>query len=606
MIHRFNHGFTIVELMVTMAVAGILVVATTGLYLTVLGQLPIVNARNNLSTNLQTALNRINDDVRLSSNVTTYNRVPDPDAPMNKTGYENVPGPDVDTNDQYFWRMGPNRLLLNETPVDNSGNAIYDNAAYAVGTKNTIIYYVSNGALYRRTVAAPYALPGPVNSVTTTSCARVTTGGCIGSDIKVVDNLDPSLGQAAFVVNYYDKNGNQIPYTSKDSTGNDIPDYNGFPQARSIGVTIKLVSGQIIDTQTVSLANSMRMQFRSQQNFVPPVVINPPYVPPTNGLGDPGLMAGPGGLTMFSGLVQGGDVYVKGKLNMILTATIGGNSPWYVFGLSGNGVPVNLNVGNVACGGGATFPQPCGSGSPPITLSAAFSHINGNVCAKDQIDPTNIQPYGTATRGLISGCVPPDADLPSFDKASFTSSMTNGSSNGASGSCFGGSVNLLPNHTYTSDVTMDLICNATINGNAYFTGNLSANWVNLKVSESVGNVRPIIVVNGKFHMGTSTKIIPNSYGTTPYFISFYSADSACSASPSCNTISPANLQTTITNFAYTGAGGAPISLGGSASGSSFYAYFGQAYISIFGTVGAVAGQSIYIDQGASVLLNGSL
>src|SRR3990167_6065411 len=252
-----QNGFTIVELMVTMAVGAVLVVATVGMYLTVLGQSPVIKTRNTLSTNLQNALNRINDDVRRSSNVTVYNLTADPNAPTTKTGYTDVPGPDPDTNDQYFWRMGENRLLLNQTPVNSSGNPIYDNVEYAAGKKNTIIYYVRDGALYRRVIAAADG----ANAISTATCTRVPEGGCINSDIKLVDNLRSSLGAAAFKVVYYERNGNPIPYTSKDSTGTDIPNYTGFPLARSIGVTVELESGTIAGDQTVSMTNSMRIQF---------------------------------------------------------------------------------------------------------------------------------------------------------------------------------------------------------------------------------------------------------------------------------------------------------------------------------------------------------
>ena len=95
---RKQNGFTIVELMVTIAIGSLLVVATVGMYLAVLGQSPVLQTRNTLSTNLQNALNRINDDVRRSSSVGLYNLTADPNAPTTTAGYENVHGPDPDTN----------------------------------------------------------------------------------------------------------------------------------------------------------------------------------------------------------------------------------------------------------------------------------------------------------------------------------------------------------------------------------------------------------------------------------------------------------------------------------------------------------------------------
>ncbi len=592
---RRSAGFTIVELMVTLTVGGLLTIAAIGMYLTILGQSPVMKTRNTLSTNLQNALSRINDDVRRSSNVTTYNLVPDANAPTSKTGYENVPGPETDTDDQYYWRMSESRLLLNQTPVDTSSNPIYDNLQYAVGKKNTVIYYVRDGALYRRVVAAPYGN----NSVATAACSpRVADGGCITSDIKLLDNLKSSLGAGAFKLVYYDRNGNPIPYTSLDGTGAEVPDYSGFPLTRSIGVTIELESGKLSGNQTVSVKNTMRMQFRSQLNVVPPATPNPPYVPPTNGVGDPGLMVGPGGLEVSNAKVEGGDVYVKGKVTMGFNGQLGGG--WY--GPFPGGNPINLNVGNVGCGTGATYPSPCGSGSEPVAATAALASINGKVCAKDQVNSTNINPYGTG-QGLIPGCVPPDVDMPAFDKASFVSGMTNGVGLGSAVSCNGGSTSFAANRTYTGNVTANFFCNVTVNGSMYITGNLtsttSPTW---RVSESVGRVRPIIVVNGKISMGA--RIMPNSYGTTPYFISFFSADSACSNSDSCNSITPAKLKETLDN--YTGSA-SPVALWyTTATGASFYAYFGEANADFFSTVGAIAGQRVKLGTASRVVLNGAL
>lgn len=595
-----QRGFTLVELMVTMAVGAVLVVAAVGMYLTVLGQSPIVKTRNTLSTNLQNALNRINDDVRRSSNVTLYNLTADPNAPNAKTGYENVPGPTTDTDDKYYWRMGESRLLLNQTPVTAAGAPIYDNAQYAAGKKNTIVYYVRDGALYRRVIAADYG----TNSVATATCAtRSLTGGCIESDTKLVDNLKASLGTGAFKVVYYDRNGNPISYTAKDSAGNDIPDYGGFPLTRAIGVTIALESGTIVGNQTVSLSNSMRMQFRSQLN-VAPVDTTEPYVPPTNGIGDPGLMVGPGGLYLSSGsTVQGGDVYVKGKVTLDFNTRIGGNP---VLNFNSTGTPVNLNVANIGCGSGATYPSPCEASSPPITIHASFASINGKVCAKDQPSPTaNINPFGSG-QGLISSCTPPEVDLPAFDKASFVSQMTNGTALGSTGSCSNGNQSTAANRTYTGNVSWTTFCTVSVTGSMYITGGLTASNARIRVAESAGKVRPIIVVNGRIELNGT--VYPNSYGTTPYFVSFFSSDSTCSNSNSCTTITPAKLKETLDN--YTGhqisGGNAPVSLRNiTAPGSSFYSYFGETYVDFFAKVGAVGGQRVKMSN-ADISLDAKL
>lgn len=601
-----QQGFTIVELTVTMALGSLLVVATIGMYLAVLGQSPVIKERNTLSTNLQNALNRINDDVRRSSSVGLYNLTADPNAPTTITAdYANVPGPDPDTDNDHFWRMSESRLLLNQTPVTTAGNPIYDNVEYAAGEKNTIVYYVRGDALYRRVIAADVT----GNSVETRTCTGVSEGGCANSDIKLIDNLktepdDPSdTDFAPFKITYLDRNGNPIPniiVTGEDGDGNEItePDFSGFPLTRAIAVTIELKSGQVAG-QTVSVSNSMRMQFRSQPNLVPEDVVEP-YIPPTNGLGEPGLMVGPGGLQLYNATVQGGDVYVKGKVNAGFSSVIGGSGFLAYFGI---GKAINLNVANIACGSGASYPAPCAPADQPIAIANnMFASIKGRVCAKDQVDATNIQAFG-GHPGLIPGCVPPDTDLPTFNKADFVNSMEPVSLPSSAASCFGNSASTLANRTYIGNMSWDFFCKVSISGSAYITGNLTASNTTIRVAESAGKVRPIIVVNGKINLGSFSRVQPNSYGTTPYFISFFSSDSACSNSNSCTSISPAQLEATLTNYT---ASNAPIVLANATmTGTSFYSYYGEVYLDFFTKVGAVGGQRVRMNN-ATVTLDAKL
>lgn len=588
--------------MVTMAVGSILVVAAVGMYMTVLGQTPVVKERNTLNTNLQNTLNRINDDVRRSSNVSLYNLTADPNAPTTLAGYTDVPGPEVDTNDQHFWRLGQNRLILSQTPVNAAGEPIYDNLQFAVGSKNTVIYYVRDGALYRRLIRANYTANVAPALIT---CTRVATGGCVGgaaSDVKVVDKLDEGLGQDAFKVVYYDRNGNPIPYKTTGDSGTEIPDYSGFPSARAIGVTLALASGEIVGSEPITTDNTMRMQFRSQANVVP-VDDTEPVVPPTNGVGEPGLMVGPGGL-LVDGSVGGGDVYVKGKVNVGSFGRIGGSEAIYL----GGGTPVNLNVANVGCGTGTAYPSLCAASDPPITISGMFSGIFGRTCARHQVAATNINAFG-GQPGLISNCVPPDVDMPAFNKSAFTTSMTS-TANAATlgtlggGSCTGGNLSTTANRTYTGSATWTFFCKVALNGNAYITGDLNMSNTTIRVAESVGKVRPIVVVNGKINTASFSRVEANSYGTTPYFISFFSSDSTCSTSNSCVTLTGDKLKQTLDT--YTGAN-SPVRLSGfTGTTTAFYSYFGEVYIDFFTRVGAVGGQRVNLLWNSNISLNGEL
>ncbi|MFZ1360545.1 MAG: type II secretion system protein [Candidatus Saccharimonadales bacterium] len=601
-----SKGFTLTELIIAISVSIVLIVASIGLYLSVSSQRPFIVTRNTLSTNLENALNRINDDVRISSSVAVYNISPDPNAPTTKSGYTDVPGPSPgDTDNQHYWRMSKHRLILNQTPTDASGNPIYDNVSKGAGKRNTVIYYVKDGALYRRLVAASY----PNNAKSTTTCVTVPTGGCQDKDIKIIDGLDPDKGENAFSVTYYDVNGNTIHNTKQDpSNPSDpnatVPDYTSFPLTRSIGINISLKSGEVQGLQTISHDNSMRMTLRTQADLTP--TISPPTAPPE--LGPVGLMAGPGGLLMVmgNGVTLGSNAYVRGKIRMGVGSSIA-TQP----------VPTKTWAANKGCGSGASFPQLCAS-EPIVFAGTTSNRIYGDVCATGQVNDSVygstkvIRPAGMYTQGLIPGCVAPDVEMPSFDKGKFTASMKQTKSAGLM--CGN---QLEADTTYNGNLTLGIgLCQPSmIMGNVYVQGDLlkTNTATPLIVSEDVGKVRPIIVVNGTVSIQGGT-IVPNSYGTTPVIISFASTDSVCSQSPSCTTISPANLYASAGTIGNRGSGaiepfgtidGIMLGVGTKLPGTTVYAYFSKATLVMANDVGAIAGQTIVLGNGADVTITSS-
>lgn len=609
---RRSSGFTIVELMVAIGVSSILVVSVVAMFAVFLQQGPKAQARNEMATNLQNALERINDDVRRGTNVALYNMIPDANAPTSLTGeYASVPGPDSDPNNYHTWRIGLNRLIINQTPVDSAGNPIYTDADHAAGDKNVIIYYVHNNALYRRTVAVPTSTYAD-NTARTTTCPRVAQGGCQASDIKVLDNLKASLGDDAFKVTYYNRSGSEIQNRT-DSASGPVPDYTAFSQTRSVAVAIATQSGPVAGGEPVELANSMRMQIRGSFTSVPPDEPAPP-VPPVD-IGTPGLMAGPGGLIMSGGHVNGGDAYVMGRVMtpaINLSGQIGGNLGWLGGMPPTSGPPINLFAANIACGT-TDFPVYC-TGQQPIQVSGAYFGIYGGVCATGQTSSSKINAFG-GLPGLKVGCISPTVNLPPFDKASFVAKMKDGTGSGAAHSCNSSNqvVNLAGNKTYDGTVSIGFYCTGRLNGSIYIKGDLrSSSYGKIVVSESVGAVRPVVVVNGKIDL-RGQSVVPNSLGTTPYFISFHSANSACSNSDSCTTLSGADLKATLDALTASCAPGCSAASapaiyvhGVSAPGSTFYAYFGEVANAFYATVGAFGGQRVYINGPSSLNMDAGL
>ncbi|MFZ1360641.1 MAG: hypothetical protein WAS27_01235, partial [Candidatus Saccharimonadales bacterium] len=561
--------FTLTELIIAISVSIVLIVASIGLYLSVSSQIPFIVTRNTLSTNLENALNRINDDVRISSGVAVYNTTPDANAPTTKTGYTAVPGPDsTDTNDNYFWRMSSHRLILNQTPVSSSGQPIYDVATTAVGKRNTIVYYVKDSALYRRVIAAEYTN----NVLNTVTCPRIATGGCQDKDVKILDNLDPTKGEAAFTVTYYDKNGTKIPNTKQDAGGNDVPDYTGFSATRSVEITIVLRSKEVKGTQTVALDNDMRMTLRRTMTEV---------VPASNAaliVGGGGLDVGGGGATVTS---QGNEVYVLGNV------TIGGAS-WV------GGTPIaRWNIANLGCATAAgDYPKLCTT--PPIKYGGGNAGtLEGDICAVGR--PAS---QGASLYHLNESCVPPILSFPYFDKAAHVSSITKNPGTHPTCGVHSGPITLQENAKYDNVHAGN--CQMYLSGDIYVTGNFNiSNTASLKVREGV-TTPPVVMVNGRVTVTNPSEIRANSAGVKPFIISFYSADTECSNSDTCAVANPARLFASIQDSFPTA-----IDLGGgSYSEATMYAYFGK--MSVCGGVahlkGAAAAHHLKICGGSPIIL----
>ena len=137
-------------------------------------------------------------------------------------------------------------------------------------------------------------------------------------------------------------------------------------------------------------------------------------------------------------------------------------------------------------------------------------------------------------------------------------------------------------------------CTITIEGNVWITGDLSTgNQGVIKVADSLGTTRPVIMIDGSngFNFANNGKIIPNSSGTGVEIRTFWSSG-ACS--PDCTDVTGtdlANSQNVVT-----------IDLGnnGSAPNSVFISQWSRVRVSNNGSLGAVAGQSIYLSNQAVI------
>lgn len=300
------------------------------------------------------------------------------------------------------------------------------------------------------------------------------------------------------------------------------------------------------------------------------------------------VYTGPGGLILdnHSSIINS-PVFVNGFIELSNSAQIGTDTN-----------PVDVDVANEQCpaSGGPTYPQVCTDGTQPISLLNS-SHIYGNVCATGQTDSNGIS-GGNGGTGLKSGCIAPPASPPSYDRqAQIDAVTTTGSANDNTYTCGNGQTKTWPsNLKLTGSVSLSNNCRLTITGNVYITGNLSlSNSSQILVADSVNNTQPVVIVDGTISINNSSSMAANSSGTGAKFISFKNSTGDPSATVSGSDLKNSQSVTTV-------------SVGNSARvpGMIFDAYWGKLVLGNASTIGAVAGQTIELNNSGNIIFGTKL
>jgi hypothetical protein len=296
------------------------------------------------------------------------------------------------------------------------------------------------------------------------------------------------------------------------------------------------------------------------------------------------LQTGPGGLIMGnSANISNGPVYVGGFLTMSNTASIGTAAS-----------PVGVNVANARCPSPPTaaFPTICGAGilPNPITLNNS-AHIYGSVNANGQSVGT-----GMSNAGLVSstGVTPPT--LPDYDRTAQKTAAT-ASLTGAAASCTsnGGTVTWPANVKITGNVTVSHNCQVLVSGNAWITGNFSMTQTGIIKPAATVTVQPVIMVDGSngVDLANQSSIATNAQ-STPVGLEFITFYSAAPCSPDCTTVTGTDL--------YNSQSHTTINIGnqGAAPGSVLYARWTELALGQGGSIGAILGQTIDLEQSGSL------
>jgi len=214
-----DHGYTIVELLIVMAVTSILAAVGGTFIVNNLTSSTVTTARANLLGEAQVGVDRITADIRASSNADTNNRWPD----------ANAPG-----GNQFGWTSTSSTVILAIASQDKNDNILWQDASQYIPYKDNVIYFVQNNILYKRTLAATVT-----NNLAVTSCPSSAATATCPADKAILHNV------TNFSVRYLDR-------TSTDTTPTNA-------KAVEISVTLQTTAYH----STVSATYTTRMVFRN-------------------------------------------------------------------------------------------------------------------------------------------------------------------------------------------------------------------------------------------------------------------------------------------------------------------------------------------------------
>lgn len=219
-IARSQSGFTLVELVITMVLMSIVSLMLANFVITWLAASTLAQARTDLLTNAENALDTITEDIRLSGSADVNNRWPD----------SNGPG-----GNQFGWASNSTTLVLARVAEDSSDTIIFSDISRYITQKYDQIYYVSGGTLYRRTIKS-----SDVNDSAVTTCPPANATASCPADKTVATNV------TNFSITYYDSDLNVV--TAAD--------------ARAVQLSITL--SKKVNGKPVSASYNTRMVFRNE------------------------------------------------------------------------------------------------------------------------------------------------------------------------------------------------------------------------------------------------------------------------------------------------------------------------------------------------------
>jgi prepilin-type N-terminal cleavage/methylation domain-containing protein len=212
-------GMTVAELVVAIAIIGLLIVPATFVILYFYGGTIQNNLQARLAVESGTVLRSIVDELRVASGIRSSNTISDPNAPAGG------------------WTTSNSSLvLIISTPViDTSNNYVIDSST-GEPYQNELVYFATGGVLYKRYLANS----GAAGNRFKTSCpAALATAGC-PADVVLSKHFK------AMSFQFYDQ----------DDASTTV-----YADARSIQMTLQMEDSTF--GRTMSFSNNIRITMRN-------------------------------------------------------------------------------------------------------------------------------------------------------------------------------------------------------------------------------------------------------------------------------------------------------------------------------------------------------
>jgi len=337
-------GFTLIEMLVVAPIVLLVIGVFIAAIINITGEVLSARSANSLSYNIQDALSRIEQDIKLSGGFLSTNNI----TLTSPQGYN-----DDTTNFHNIDQTTGTMLILNSYTTANNPQSTAPDILYAAGQPNpcdnplinknqpvmmNVVYFVKNGTLWRRTIASSnYETVGCSKPWQQPSCAQnVTNAFCKTTDLQLVDGIDASAG---FTISYY-------PDTTSTTADAMASDSNQTDTARQAALkltntaTIGITATATIAGRTVTQSGSIRTT--SPNNRFDPTLIT--TIAPT-------ILSQPKNKTILHGE------------NVDILAVAAGTNPTVKWQQSANQ--------------GSTWTDISGATSPTLTITAASVTMDG-------------------------------------------------------------------------------------------------------------------------------------------------------------------------------------------------------------------------------------